>query len=75
MEPIVDGLEEKYSAEFTIVRENVGKSSGKQLAREYGCIGTPAYVLFDKTGEQVRRFQGSQTAGTFEQEIERILAQ
>ena len=71
----MDGLEEKYSAEFTIVRENVGKSSGKQLAREYVCIGTPAYVLFDKTGEQVRRFQGSQTTGTFEQEIERILAQ
>jgi thioredoxin-related protein len=75
MEPIVNGLEEKYGAEFTIVRENVGKSAGKQLAREYGCIGTPAYVLFDKTGEQVRRLQGSQTAATFEQEIERILAQ
>jgi thioredoxin-related protein len=75
MEPIVNELETKYDAEFSIVRENVGKSSGKQLAREFGCIGTPAYVLFDKNGEQVRRFQGGQTAATFEQEIERILAQ
>ena len=75
MEPVVNGLEDQYGAEFQIVRVNVGDNAGKQLAREQGCIGTPAFVLFDKTGEQVRRLQGEQTAKTFEQEIERILAQ
>jgi thioredoxin-like negative regulator of GroEL len=75
MEPVVSGLEDQYSAEFQIVRVNVGSSAGKQLAREHGCIGTPAFVLFDRTGEQVRRFQGAHPADTFEQEIERILAQ
>ena len=75
MEPIVDGLDGKYGADLKIVRVNVGDRAGKQLAREQGCIGTPAFVLFDKSGEQVRRLQGAQTSETFEQEIERILAE
>ena len=72
MNPIVNGLEEKYT-EFKIVRVNVGDTAGKQLARERGCIGTPAFVLFDASGEQVRRLQGAQSGKTFEQEINRIL--
>jgi thiol:disulfide interchange protein len=75
MEPIVDGLEEKYTRDFKIVRADVDTSQGKQLAREYGCIGQPAYVFFDRSGEQVRRLMGAQTVKTFEQEIERILEQ
>jgi thioredoxin-like negative regulator of GroEL len=75
MEPIVDGLEAKYNPDFKIVRVDVDKSQGKALAREHGCIGQPAYVLFDRSGEQVRRLMGAQTAETFEQEIERILQQ
>lgn len=75
MDPIVDGLKEKYAGAFRIVRVNVGDSQGKQLAREYGCIGQPAFVLFDSSGEQVRRLIGAQTVETFEQEIERILEQ
>ena len=75
MEPIVNGLEEKYGRDFKIVRVDVDTSQGKQLAREYGCIGQPAYVLFDRSGEQVRRLMGAQLAETFEREIDRILGQ
>ena len=75
MNPIVDGLEEKYGRDFRIVRVDVDDRQGKQLAREYGCIGQPAFVLFDRSGEQVRRLMGAQTKETFEQEIGKILAQ
>jgi thioredoxin-like negative regulator of GroEL len=75
MEPIVDGLEEKYGRDFKIVRVDVDTSQGKQLAREQGIIGQPAYVFFDRSGEQVRRLMGAQLAETFEQQIERILGQ
>ena len=75
MNPIVDGLEEKYDEDFKVVRINVGNSAGKQLAREHGCIGQPAFVLFGESGEQVRRLMGAQTSETFEQEFERILGQ
>jgi thioredoxin-like negative regulator of GroEL len=75
MDPIVDGLEDKYAGAFKIVRVNVGDREGTQLARAYGCIGQPAFVLFDSSGEQVRRLIGAQTVETFEQEIEQILEQ
>jgi hypothetical protein len=73
MEPIVHGLEQKYGRDFKIVRVDVATSEGKKLAREQGCIGQPAFVLFNRAGEQVRRLMGAQTSETFEREIERIL--
>jgi thioredoxin-related protein len=74
MEPIVDGLQEQYGEEFNFSRVDVETAQGKQLAREYGCIGQPAFVFFDRSGEQVRVLMGAQAAETFQQEIERILA-
>lgn len=71
----MNGLEEKYAGEFTVARVNVGNSAGKALARQHGCIGTPAFVIFDRTGEQIRRLQGAQSTITFEQDIDRILAE
>lgn len=73
MEPIVDGLADKYGEDFRIARVNVDNAQGKQLARAYGCIGQPSFVLFDGSGEQVRVLMGAQTSETFEQEIERIM--
>jgi thioredoxin-related protein len=73
MNPIVDGLGEKYKGDFKIVRVDVATGNGKALAREYACIGQPSFVLFDRSGEQVRRLIGAQTAETFEREIDRIL--
>jgi thioredoxin-related protein len=73
MEPIVHGLEEKYAGTLKIVRVNVSDGAGKQLAREHGCIGTPAFVFFDQSGEQIRKLQGAQMTEAFEQEIERAL--
>jgi thioredoxin-like negative regulator of GroEL len=75
MEPIVDGLEKKYSGDFSIKRVNADKSAGKKLARKYGIIGQPNFVLFDQDGNQVRKLMGAQSAETFEREIERILAE
>lgn len=75
MNPIVDGLEKEYGREFKIVRVDIDEQQGKQLAREHGLIGQPAYVLFDKSGTTVRRLMGAQTAETFERDIEWILAQ
>ena len=75
MEPIVNGLEKKHGKDFKIARVNVDKSQGKQLAREYGCVGQPAFVLFDRSGEQVRVLMGAQSTATFEQEIDRILSE
>ena len=75
MAPIVNGLEKKYSGQFKIERVNIDTAAGKKLARQYGIIGQPAIILFDQSGQEVRRLIGEHTAERFQQEIERILAE
>lgn len=75
MNPIVDGLEKKYGRDLKISRVNVDRSQGKKLARKHGSIGQPTFILFNSSGEEVRRLMGAQTAETFDREIERILEQ
>jgi thioredoxin 1 len=75
MNPIVDGLEKKYGQDLKFVRVNVDGGEGRTLAREHGSIGQPSFILFDSSGEEVRRLMGAQSVETFEREIERILGQ
>ena len=75
MEPVVDGLEEKYGDDFPIVRVDIDTSDGKRMAREYGFIGQPTFILFNSSGEEARRLMGPQFREVLEQEIERILGQ
>ena len=73
MEPIVDGLEETYGRDFKIVRVDIDTGRGKQLAREHAFIGQPTFILFDDSGEEVRRLMGPQDPVVLAREIERIL--
>ena len=73
MEPIVDGLEKEYRRDFNIVRVNIDTARGKRLAREHGFIGQPTFILFDGSGEEVRRLMGPQDPEALDREIERIL--
>ena len=73
MEPIVDGLEEKYGRDFRIVRVDIDTARGKSLAKEHAFIGQPTFLLFDSSGEEVRRLMGPQDPEVLGREIERIL--
>ena len=73
MEPIVDRLEETYGDEFNIVRINVDKPDGVELAREYGLVGQPFYLFFDSANEEVRRMAGPQSFDVMTTEIGRLL--
>ncbi len=75
MEPIVNGLEKKYSGQFKVERANIDTTPGKKLARQYGIIGQPTIIMFDSSGQEVRRLIGEHTAERLQQEIERILAE
>jgi len=74
MAPIVNGLEEKYGGQFKVERANVDTTAGKKLARQYGIIGQPTIILFDPSGQEVRRLIGEHTAERLQQEAERTLA-
>lgn len=71
----MNGLEKKYSGQFKFERANVDTPGGKQLARRHGIIGQPTIIMFDRSGQEVRRLIGEHTADRFQQEIERILAE
>ena len=74
MTPIVNGLEEKYKGEFSIVHVDIDSSQGKTLAREHGFIGQPTFMFFDSSGQKVRNLMGPQTAESIEQAIQSAMA-
>lgn len=73
MTPIVNGLEESYGKEFTIVRVDIDTTQGKKLARESGFIGQPTFMFFDGSGQLVRRLMGPQSSETMQQAIDDML--
>ncbi len=75
MNPIVDGIEQKYRRHIDVVYVSVDESEGKELAREYGVIGTPTFLLLDSEGTQVNVLRGSLPAPVIEQAIEGLIAQ
>jgi len=75
MEPTLDELSKEYDGDFNIKHVNVDKNQGKKLARSFGVLGQPTYILFDSDGNQVRKLMGAQSIETFQREIERVLQQ
>jgi thioredoxin-related protein len=48
--------------------------SGKELARQYGVVGTPTLVFLDRQGRTVQVLRGSFPATTLEQAVIDLLA-
>jgi thiol-disulfide isomerase/thioredoxin len=74
MNPIVDGIEQKYKRHIDLVYVSVDEPDGQELAREYGVIGTPTFLLLDSEGNQVNVLRGSLPAPLIEQAIEDLIA-
>ena len=75
MNPIVDGIEQKYKRHIDLVYVSVDETDGKELAREYGVMGTPTFLLLDSDGTQVSILRGSLPAPVIEKAIEELIAQ
>ena len=75
MNPIVDGIEQKYKRHIDVVYVSVDEPDGKELAREYGVMGTPTFLLLDSDGTQVNILRGSLPAPVIEKAIEDLIAQ
>ena len=75
MNPIVDGIKQKYKSQIGVVYVSVDQPDGKELAREYGVIGTPTFLLLDSEGVQVSILRGSLPLSVIEQAIEDLIAQ
>ena len=56
--PIVDGIEDEFAGQLTVVRVDVQSPAGAAVARDYGAF-TPTFVLFDAQGLELWRMIGS----------------
>lgn len=57
--PIVDGLEDEWGADVTVMRLNVHDNGVQPLLNELNFRFTPTFILFDENGEEVWRTNGS----------------
>ena len=74
MNPIVDGLKGSYGRQVSFVHIDITTPHGKEQARQFGAMGTPTFMFFDKNGEQVYMIQGEQPRAVLEQALEAIIA-
>ncbi len=75
MNPIVDGIRQKYRKQLNVVYVSLDRSDGKKLAKQYGVFGTPTFLLLDSEGNQVNILRGSLPLPVLEQAIEDLIAQ
>ena len=51
MQPIVDGLENKYQETVEFVRINASTTEGLETFNSYSLFGHPSYLILDDTGK------------------------
>lgn len=71
MEPIIDGLAEKYREQATVAKLDV--DANPRTARDFGVRSIPTLILFEH-GEPVQRLVGVQQRELLEGLIEGVLA-
>jgi len=71
--PIVDGLEEQYGDRVAIKRINADVGDGPAVMKEYGILGHPVLLVFDRSGREVERLLGPQPAEAVEELLHQTL--
>ena len=66
MQPVVDGLENKYQETVNFVRINASTSEGLDIFNTYSLFGHPSYLILDDTGEVLWQSVGEQSVDIIE---------
>ena len=75
MKPIVDGLEQEYAGQVTIVRLDIDDPATAEAKVIYQFRYQPTYVLLDSNGEVVDSWLGRQDKGVFDAAFVAVLGQ
>jgi len=67
MKPIVNGLEQKYNEQITVRWINANEGDGPAIMRTYKIPGHPVIMIFDRQGQEVKRFIGPQPVEAIEE--------
>jgi thioredoxin-related protein len=73
--PIVDGIKREYRRRLDVVYVSMDERGGKELAREYGVVGTPTILLLDSEGNQVNVLRGSLVQPLIERAVGDLVVQ
>lgn len=71
--PIVNGLEDEFGSEISVVRLNAADSESAALQSQYGLRGHPSFVVLDASGDVIERFFGPQSEETLRMATELAL--
>ncbi len=71
----MDGIKREYRGRLNVVYVDVDRTRGKEIAKEYGSMGTPTLLLLDSEGNQVNVLRGLWSQSAIEREIDDLLAQ
>jgi len=66
MQPIVDGLENKYRETVEFVRINASTNEGLEIFNSYSLFGHPSYLILDDTGKVLWQSVGEQSQESIE---------
>lgn len=67
--PIVDGIEQAYGDQLSVIRVDIHNPAGSILAEQFAFQYTPTFVLLDAGGEELWRSVGSIDPSALEQII------
>ncbi|MCK6624800.1 MAG: thioredoxin family protein [Anaerolineae bacterium] len=73
MKPIVDGLEQKYGGQIAVQRINATEGDGPAVMKAYHILGHPVVLIFDRQGQEVKRFVGPQPTEVVEEVLQDTL--
>ena len=71
----MDGIKREYRGQLDVVYVSMDERGGKELAREYGVVGTPTILLLDSEGNQVNVLRGSLVQPLIERAVGDLVAQ
>lgn len=69
MEPVVDGLEEKYQHQIEFRRIDALSPEGTSAYRAYNLLGHPAFVILNQQGELLWKGLGEQLSQDLENQL------
>lgn len=73
MKPIVDGLEQEFAGQVTILRLDADDPANNQLMEDLGLRGHPSFAVIDGQGNITARFFGPQPVETLREALQDVL--
>jgi thioredoxin-like negative regulator of GroEL len=70
----VDGLEQKYGEQLAVRRINANEGAGPAIMQDYKIPGHPVILIFDRQGQEVKRFIGPQPVEVIEEVLQQVMA-